>query len=318
MHVLVTGGAGFIGSQLCEALVARDHRVTCLDCFDDYYDPALKERNLAGLDGEERFRLVRGDIRDRSLLDELFAPGLDRVVHLAARAGPRPSLADPQLYNEVNVLGTLALLEASVRHGLGSFLFVSSSSVYGLNTKLPFQETDPINRPASPYGATKGAAELLCHSFAHAHGLPTTVFRLFTVYGPRQRPDMALMKFATLIRAGQPIQVFGDGTSVRGYTYVGDVVRAMLAALDRPFAHEIFNIGGGRRVALNDLIATLGGALGETPQLQHVGEQVGDVPATWADVSRASERLDFRAEVEFEEGVARFCRWFDALPEGVR
>jgi UDP-glucuronate 4-epimerase len=317
VHVLVTGGAGFIGSQLCEILVARDHRVTCLDCFDDYYDPAIKERNLASLQGDGRFRLVRGDIRDRELVDGLFGEGLDRVVHLAARAGPRPSLADPQLYNEVNVLGTLGLLQASVRHGLGSFLFVSSSSVYGLNTKMPFQESDPINQPASPYGATKGAAELLCHAFAHAHGLPTTVFRLFTVYGPRQRPDMALMKFATLIRAGRPIEVYGDGTSVRGYTYVADVVRAMEAALDRPFPHAIFNIGGGRRVALNELIATLGRELGEAPVLQHVEPQVGDVPATWADVSRASDLLDFRAEVEFEDGVARFCRWFDRVREGV-
>ncbi len=310
MHVLVTGGAGFIGSHLCERLIAGGQQVTCLDSFDDYYDPAVKERNLAQVREHPRFRLVRGDIRDHDLVDGLFAGGLDRVVHLAALAGPRPSLADPRLYAEVNVLGTLVLLEASRRHGVGSFLDVSSSSVYGLNERMPFRETDAITRPASPYGASKGAAELLCHAFSHAHGIPITVFRLFTVYGPRQRPDMALMKFATLLSDGRPIEVYGDGTSVRGYTYVGDVVDAVLAALDRPTAFDIFNIGGDRRVALSEVIEILGRALGIEPVVRHVDPQVGDVPATWADNSRAAELLDFQPSVEFEEGVGRFCDWF--------
>ena len=313
MHVLVTGGAGFIGSQLCERLLGEGHRVTCLDSFDDYYDPSIKEHNVAAAGREAEYRLLRGDIRDAGLLDEAMgADPVDRIVHLAARAGPRPSLADPALYYDVNVLGTLALLQAALRHRVGGFLFVSSSSVYGLNSKMPFQETDAIGRPASPYGATKAAAELLCHAVAHNHGLPITAFRLFTVYGPRQRPDMALMKFASRLVRGEPIEVYGDGTSVRGYTYVDDVIDALLAALEPAFPFEVFNVGGGRRVSLNDLIATLGRELGIEPVLHHVGPQAGDVPGTWADVTKAHRMLGFQPAVDFEDGVARFCRWFAA------
>ena len=309
MNVLVTGGAGFIGSHLCERLLDQGKGVICLDNFDDYYDPAIKRRRVAAVVDRPGYRLVEGDIRDESLLDGLFAD-TDAVVHLAAKAGPRPSLERPRLYYDVNVLGTLALMQAAVRHDLSNFVAASSSSVYGLNTELPFSETDRIPSPASPYAASKGATELMGHTFAHAQGLPVTMVRLFTVYGPRQRPDMAIMKFALRIMAGETIEIYGDGTSVRDYTYVDDVVDGLAAMVDSPFHYEVFNIGGSHQVVLTDVVEALERHLGREANVKHIEVQLGDPPATHADVSHAREKIGYSPKVRFDDGIARFCEWF--------
>jgi len=311
VRVLLTGGAGFIGSHLSERLLADGHQVLCLDNFDDYYDPAIKRRHVDKLRDVPGYRAVQGDILDEALLEELFGGGqAEVVVHLAARAGPRPSLEQPRLYYEVNVLGMLGLLEAAVRHGTKNFVAASSSSVYGLNATMPFAEDHRIHRPASPYAATKGATELLGHTYAHVYGLPVTMVRLFTVYGPRQRPDMAIMKFAQRIVAGETIELYGDGTSVRDYTYVDDVVGALATLVQRPYPYEVFNVGGGHRVVLSEVVAALERGLNCPAIVRHVGEQVGDVPATWSDSSHAREAFGYEPAVPFEEGVARFCEWF--------
>ena len=309
MNVLVTGGAGFIGSHLCERLLDQGKGVICLDNFDDYYDPAIKRRRVEAVGGREGYRLVEGDIRDEDLVDELFAD-TDVVVHLAAKAGPRPSLERPRLYYDVNVLGTLTLMRAATRHELTHFVAASSSSVYGLNTTLPFCETDRIPTPASPYAASKGATELMGHTFSHAHGLPVTMVRLFTVYGPRQRPDMAIMKFALRIMAGETIEIYGDGTSVRDYTYVDDVVDGLAAMVDRPFPFEVFNIGGSHQVVLTDVVEALERHLGREANVKHIEVQLGDPPATHADVSHAREKIGYSPKVRFDDGIARFCEWF--------
>ena len=311
MRVLVTGAAGFIGSTLVDRLLGHGHAVTALDNFDDHYPRAIKEANLAQALQHPAFRLVEGDIRDGELLDELLEGAESpAVIHLAARPGPRPSLENPQLYYDVNVLGTLSVLEACRRRPVRTLVNVSSSSVYGLNAKMPFHEDDPINRPASPYAATKAAAEHLCHAYAHAHQLPITIVRLFTVYGPRQRPDMAMMKFSKRILAGEPIQVYGDGTSVRDYTYVGDVVAALERLVeDPPVGHEVFNIAGGSRVGLMDVIAVLEKELGRAAIIEYVGEQVGDVPGTWGDIRKAGASLGFSPSVQHPDGIRRFVCW---------
>ncbi len=309
MKVLVTGGAGFIGSHLCERLLDDGHEAICLDNFDPYYDPAIKRAHVAEVAGRPGYRLVEGDIRDEDLVDGLLAE-CDVVVHLAARAGPRPSLEQPRLYYDVNVMGLLNLLLAAAKHGVHNFVAASSSSVYGLNTSLPFGETDRIHSTASPYAASKAATEFMGHTYSHVHGIPVSMVRLFTVYGPRQRPDMAIMKFANLITAGQPIEIYGDGTSVRDYTYVGDVVDGLAAMVERPYPFEIFNIGGSHQVVLTDVVEALERGLGVKADVRHVGEQIGDVPATWADVSHAGELLGYDPRVRFQDGIDRFCRWY--------
>jgi len=309
VNVLVTGGVGFIGSHLCERLLAEGKGVVCLDNFDDYYDPAIKRGRAERLERNPGFRLVEGDVRDESLLGALFGD-VDAVVHLAARAGPRPSIEQPKLYYDVNVMGMLALLRAAAGRGVENFVAASSSSVYGLNTKLPFAEGDRIGAPASPYAASKAATETLGHTYAHVHGVPVTMVRLFTVYGPRQRPDMAFTKFAHRIVRGEPIELYGDGTSIRDYTYVDDVIDALSVILERPVPFEIFNVGGGHHVALTEVVDALQRELGREAIVRHVGEQAGDVPATWADVSHAREAFGYEPKVRFAEGIARFCGWF--------
>jgi len=310
LKVLVTGGAGFIGSTLVDRLLGHGHSVTALDNFDDHYPRAVKQSNIEGALRHPGFRLVEGDIRDAALLDQLLGDGAEHaVVHLAARPGPRPSIDNPQLYYDVNLMGILSVLDAARRNGVRSLVFSSSSSVYGLNEKMPFHEDDPINRPASPYAASKIAAEALCHSYAHVHGLPIHVLRLFTVYGPRQRPDMAMRKFARLILAGEPIEVYGDGTSVRDYTYVEDVAAILERLLyDPPPEYQIFNIAGGSRVPLLRVIETLQKELGREAKVRHIGPQMGDVPGTWGDVTRARQMLGYHPQVDYGEGIARLCR----------
>ncbi|MFH1465215.1 MAG: NAD-dependent epimerase/dehydratase family protein [Pseudomonadota bacterium] len=306
--VLVTGGAGFIGSHLVEALVARGERVRVLDSFDDFYDPAAKERNLAAVAG--RVELLRADLLDPVAVARAVE-GVGCVVHLAARAGVRRSLLDPVPYMQVNVAGTQVLMQAMRVAGVRHLVAASSSSVYGARTRGPFRESDPLGVAASPYAASKQAMEAVCRTWQRLYGCDLTLLRFFTVYGPRQRPDMAIHGFARKIQAGQPITMFGDGGSLRDYTFVGDIVRGLLAAVDTPLPGEVLNLGNTRPVRLDTLIACLGRALGREVKVEQAGEQAGDVPLTWADVSRARELLGYAPTTDLEEGLAAFVRWLE-------
>jgi UDP-glucuronate 4-epimerase len=319
MRVLLTGAAGFIGSNTAEALLARGDEVVGLDNFNAFYAPALKRRNAAAVQqaGGARFRLVEGDITDEATLDALFArERFDAIVHLAAWAGVRPSIQHPEIYADTNVRGTMNLLERARRQGIERFVFASSSSVYGGRTEVPFRESDPVDRPISPYAATKKAGEVLCYTWHHLHGLNVAALRYFTVYGPRQRPEMAIHKFATMMTRGEPIPMFGDGSTARDYTYVGDIVQGTVAALDRCQGYEIYNLGEERTTTLRELIELLGRALGVRPQIRPEPNQPGDVPITFADVSKARAKLGYVPSTPIEEGIARFVEWFQR--EGVR
>ena len=308
---LVTGGAGFIGSHLAERLLGDGRRVVVLDNFDPFYDPAVKRRNLAAAGRSPEFRLVEGDIRDRDLLDRLLgSEPFDAVVHLAARAGVRPSILDPETYTSVNLAGTTCLLEACRRHGVGSFLFGSSSSVYGNNLKVPFAETDPVDHPVSPYAATKKAGELLCYTFHHLTGTPVACLRFFTVYGPRQRPEMAIYKFARILAAGGEIEQFGDGSTSRDYTFVSDIVEGIVGAMDRSRAYHVWNLGGSRTTTLSDLVEKIARGLAVAPRVKVVPPQPGDVERTWADVSRARAELLWEPRVDLDRGIDLFLDWF--------
>ena len=311
----MTGAAGFIGSHVAERLLARGHGVVGLDVFDDFYDPRIKEANLAGARAHDRFREVRGDIRDAALLAGL-PDDIDAVIHLAARAGVRPSIRDPRLYSSVNVDGTVALLELARERGIRPFVFASSSSVYGERERVPFSEDDPVDRPISPYAATKRAGELLCHTYHHLHPIGVIALRFFTAYGPRQRPDLAIHKFAKLIRDGRPLPVYGDGSSARDYTYVDDIVDGVIAALDalvrEPDTYEIVNLGESRAVALDEVIRVLGEEMGIEPRIERLPMQPGDVPRTFADIAKARRVLGYAPTTEFRDGIQRFLRWFDA------
>jgi UDP-glucuronate 4-epimerase len=310
-HLLVTGGAGFIGSHLAARLIARGDRVTVLDDFNDFYDPRRKRENVAGFLASPQFTLVEGDIRDAALVDRLFAgQGFDAVVHLAARAGVRPSLAEPVLYEEVNCIGTLRLLEAARRHGPRVFVFGSSSSVYGTNRKLPFSEEDPVNQPISPYATTKRAGELLCYNYHHLYGLRTACLRFFTVYGPAQRPEMAIHKFTDLLARGRPVPLYGDGASRRDYTYIDDIVDGLVAALDLAPGFEIVNLGGAETTTLKDLVEWLAAELGVEPRIDVQPDQPGDVPITYADVAKAGRLLGYTPKVPIRDGLRRFVAWY--------
>ena len=316
-HILITGGAGFIGSHLTRRLLDRGDRITNLDEFNDYYDPARKRANIAPFLGRDDYRLVEGDIRDAELVDRLFDPAqanplgpFDAVIHLAARAGVRPSLEQPVLYEEVNCVGTLHLLEAARRYGPEVFVFGSSSSVYGINRKVPFSEDDPIDLPISPYATTKRAGELMCFNYHHLYGLKVSCLRFFTVYGPAQRPEMAIHKFTDLLARGQTIPLFGQGDSRRDYTYVDDIVDGIVAALDTAPGFEIFNLGGAETTRLGDLVAWLAEELAVTPQIEYLPEQAGDVPITYADVSKAGRLLGYAPKVPIREGLRRFVAWY--------
>ena len=317
-NVLVTGGAGFIGSHLVARLLAEGQwRVSVVDDFNDFYDPEVKRRNVAPHMGRGDFRLHEADIRDRAALERVFAgERFDCIVHLAARAGVRPSLTEPVLYSETNIGGTLNLLELARAGGVRQFVFGSSSSVYGENEKVPFAEDDPVARPISPYAATKAAGELLCHTYSHLFGLRTVCLRFFTVYGARQRPDLAIHKFARLISEGQPIPVFGDGTTRRDYTYVDDIIAGVRAAMDYEGSpYEVFNLGESRTVELRELIALIERELGQKAVIDRQPPQPGDVPQTFADVTKARRLLGYDPRTNIEEGIRRFVEWFKGNDE---
>ncbi len=312
-RILITGGAGFIGSHLVDRLLDTDvEHVTVVDDFNDFYDPQIKRANIRAHLEDPRYQLAELDIRDQTALDRALANNnFDCIVHLAARAGVRPSLTQPQLYNETNVTGTLNLLEFARNHDLQQFVFGSSSSVYGINAKVPFSEDDPIRQPISPYAATKGAGELLCHTYSHLYGIRCICLRFFTVYGPRQRPDLAIHKFARLISEGKPIPVFGDGTTRRDYTYVDDIIDGVIAAMNYDQSdYEVINLGESRTVELRELIALLEKELDAHAIIDRQPPQPGDVPQTFADITRARKLLGYNPQTQIEEGVHRFVDWF--------
>ena len=315
-RVLVTGGAGFIGSHLVEALLKQGREVIVLDNFDDFYVPEVKRRNLEPLADCAGFTLVEGDIRDEKLVDKLFSTHpIGMVVHLAARAGVRPSIQQPLLYCDVNVNGTTVLLEACRRHGIGKFIFGSSSSVYGNSTQLPFSEKDNVDRPISPYAATKKAAELLCATYHELYRLNVFALRFFTVYGPRQRPEMAIHKFTRLIDRQLPVPRFGDGSTRRDYTYINDIIDGILSAIERVQGYEIINLGGSETTRLGELIVLLENHLHRRAIVDEKPGQPGDVVATYADVDKARRLLGYEPKVHLDEGIGRFVEWYTTMRE---
>ena len=312
MNFLVTGGAGFIGSHVCERLLGAGHAVWAFDDLNSFYDPQLKRHNLRDIQSLAKpFEFVHGDLTDAAAVADMFGSvKFDQVIHLAARAGVRPSLEEPALYQRVNVEGTVNMLEAARHNGVKKITIASSSSVYGVNAKVPFSESDPIFSAISPYAASKLACEALGHVYHHIYGLDVVMLRFFTVYGPRQRPDLAIHKFAQLIHAGKPIPVFGDGSTARDYTYTTDIVDGVMACTQKEFGYEIFNLGESQTVKLSQLIELLEAALGKKATLDRQPPQPGDVPITFADVSKARAKLGYHPRVKIDQGIPLFVDWF--------
>ena len=312
MKFLVTGGAGFIGSHVCERLLKSGHEVWALDDLNDFYDPALKQQNIADLQALALpFTFEHGDITDRLALDEVFGSvPFDQVIHLAARAGVRPSLRQPALYARVNVEGTTNIFEAARNAGVKKVTMASSSSVYGVNSKVPFAESDQIFHAISPYASSKLACESLAHVYHHIYGMDIAALRFFTVYGPRQRPDLAIHKFCKLIQEGKPIPVFGDGSTARDYTYVDDTVDGIIACTDREIGYQVLNLGEHDTVRLSYLIELLEKSLDKKAIIDRQPMQDGDVPITYADISKSKEVLGYAPKVKIEEGIPRFVDWF--------
>jgi UDP-glucuronate 4-epimerase len=314
-HVLLTGGAGFIGSHVSEALLRRGLRLSVIDSLDDFYSPAAKRANLEEVRKAGDFTFCELDLCDFDALRQAISKlRPDTIIHLAARAGVRPSIENPQLYERVNVGGTVNLLELARQLDVKRFIFGSSSSVYGITNRVPFAEDDPCLRPISPYAATKLAGEFFCHTYAHLYGLSTVCLRFFTVYGPRQRPDLAIRKFTSLMEAGKPIPVFGDGSMGRDYTFVDDTVAGVLAALDYQFPaggtpFDIFNLGNSHPVSLNELIEALERVTGRVAIRDRKALQPGDVPITWANTDKAARMLGYRPATSLAEGLEKFVRW---------
>lgn len=311
MNFLVTGGVGFIGSHVCERLLQAGHAVWAFDDLNTFYDPQIKRANLADIQALAKpFEFVFGDLTDRTAVEELFASvKFDQVIHLAARAGVRPSLEEPALYQRVNVEGTVNLLEAARQRGVKKVTIASSSSVYGVNSKVPFAEKDPIFQAISPYAASKLACEALGHVYHHVYGLDIVMLRFFTVYGPRQRPDLAIHKFGRLILDGKPIPVYGDGSTARDYTYVDDILQGIMACTKQEFGYQVFNLGESQTVTLARLIELLEKALGRKAIIDRKPLQPGDVPLTCADITKAREYLGYSPTTRIDDGIPRFAAW---------
>jgi len=313
--ILVTGGAGFIGSHLCERLLREGVKVICLDNFDNFYDPSIKIRNVEGVKKKspELFELVTGDIRNPEHLKKVVQENqIDVVVHLGARAGVRPSLSDPLLYQDVNIRGTIVLLESCKAHKIKNFVFASSSSVYGENQRVPFTEEDLDIQPISPYGATKRAGELLCYSYHHLYGMNIACLRIFTAYGPRQRPEMAIHKFTRLIDQGEKIPIYGDGSSRRDYTYIDDLIDGILGVIHYHRGFEVYNLGESQTTSLKELIHLIEKAIGKKANVEMLEPQPGDVSVTYADITKAKRMLKYQPGVKMEEGIQRFAEWYKA------
>ena len=309
MKILVTGAAGFIGSHLSERLLAEGFEVAGVDNFDDFYDPQIKRKNISACLEHKNFQLYQADIRDSAAMDRITAAGVDIIVHLAAKAGVRPSIAQPLLYADVNINGTMVLLESARKHKTGGFIFGSSSSVYGNNKKIPFSEADSVDAPISPYAATKKAAELICHTYHHLYGISVTCLRFFTVYGPRQRPDLAIHKFAKLIERDKPVPVYGNGSMMRDFTYIDDIIDGTAAAIEKCNGFDIYNLGHSRPISVNDLVTKIEKALGKKAVIEYLPPQAGDVQQTCADISKAAEKLGYNPATAIDVGLAEFVRW---------
>lgn len=312
-NILITGGAGFIGSHLVDRLLAEGGwQITVVDDFNDFYSPEIKHGNIAEHVMSPNYRIVDADIRDARTMAALFMEyRFDVIVHLAARAGVRPSLSEPKLYAETNINGTLNLLDLAREHHIKQFVFGSSSSVYGINAKVPFAEDDRIHQPISPYASTKAAGELICHTYSHLYGMRIVCLRFFTVYGARQRPDLAIHKFSKLITEGKPIQVFGDGTTRRDYTYVDDIIQGVRAAIDYDRSqYEVFNLGESQTIELNELISLLERSLDMQAVIDRQPMQPGDVPITFADITKSRDLLGYNPTTKIADGIPKFVEWF--------
>ncbi|MCA9249747.1 MAG: GDP-mannose 4,6-dehydratase [Phycisphaerales bacterium] len=308
--IIVTGAAGFIGSHLCERLLEQHRTVIGFDNFDDFYDPAIKRQNLAQCLDHDSFAMHEGDIRDADAVARLFAGDVETVVHLAARAGVRPSIVEPQRCQDVNVGGTTVMLDAARNAKCPKFVMASSSSVYGNNKKIPFAESDNVDFPISPYAASKKATELIAHTYAHLFEMSVTCLRFFTVYGPRQRPDLAIHKFTKLIESGEPIPVFGDGSTSRDYTYIDDIIDGVVRSIERCEGYRIYNLGESQPIRLDELIAAIEKALGKQAVINRLPTQPGDVDRTFADVTRAKKELGYNPSTQIDEGLTNFVKWF--------
>ena len=311
MTIMITGCAGFIGSHVVDQFLRAEKNVVGVDNFDPFYDPSIKMKNIEHNLDNNNFVFYRADIRDKAEMEPIFEDNeIDVIIHLAARAGVRPSIQDPLLYEDVNIKGTLNLLELSKEYGIKNFVFGSSSSVYGVNEKVPFSETDMVERSISPYAASKKACETYCYTYHHLYGIPVVCLRFFTVYGPRQRPEMATHKFTRLIDNGQEIEMYGDGTSKRDYTYITDIVDGIVAAIDKRSGYEIINLGDSKVVELQYLISLIEEKLGKKAQIKKLPVQPGDVPVTHADISKAQTLLGYAPRISIEEGIGNFVKWY--------
>lgn len=319
-NILVTGGAGFIGSHLCDLLLAeKQWKVHCIDSFDSFYNPETKKQNINTALKNENFILHQGDIRDTAFLEKVFQQSFDVIVHLAARAGVRPSIEQPLLYEDVNIKGTLNLLEKAREKNIRQFVFAGSSSVYGVNPNTPWSEDDFVLKPISPYASTKVAGELTGHTYTHLYGIRFISLRFFTVFGPRQRPDLAIHKFYKLMSENKSIPFYGNGETSRDYTYVGDIVKGIRAAIDYDKSpYEIINLGNSRTITLNQLISLIENVSGNKAKLEKLPEQPGDVPHTYANISKAQRLLNYKPETSLEEGLKEFKKWFDTVHSTVK
>ena len=308
--ILVTGGAGFIGSHLCEHLLKMNHQVVCVDNFNSFYDPLIKERNISSVKNNKEFSLFKADIRNRNELSDIFKKSRpELIIHLAAMPGVRPSIENPFLFFDVNVTGTLVVLETMRSLGINKMIFASSSSVYGNNSKVPFSESDPVENQISPYASSKRACELLCYTYHSLYKFDIFCLRFFTVYGPRQRPDLAIHKFTSRILENKPIQVFGDGNTSRDYTYISDIIEGIYKSVIRLNGFNIYNLGESRTISLSNMIGTLENALGKEAIKEFLPPQPGDVERTFADISKARNELDYDPVFDFKKGIEEFVRW---------
>ena len=311
MNIVVTGGAGFIGSHLCEKLISLGSKIICIDDFDNFYNPAIKENNISEIADSKYFKLYRSDITNPTQMEKIFSENsIDMVIHLAARAGVRPSIQNPLLYERVNILGTMNLLECCKKYNVTKFIFASSSSVYGGNKKLPFSEEDNVDHPISPYAATKKAGELICYTYYDLYKISIYCLRFFTVYGPRQRPEMAIHKFTRQILKGEDIEIYGDGSSSRDYTYIDDVISGILNCLGRIGGFEVINLGNSNTVKLIDLIRLIEITTGEKGNLKFTKSQPGDVFITYADIRKARKMLKYLPKTNIKEGLVKFVNWY--------
>ncbi len=309
MKVLITGAAGFIGSHLCERMLADGWSVTGLDNFNDFYNPQIKRDNISGCLKNDNFSLIEDDIRNPDVVEKVVGDNVDTIVHLAAGAGVRPSIQEPVYYSDNNMTGTMVMLEAARKFDVKKFIFASSSSVYGNNKKVPFSEDDNVDFPISPYAATKKAGELFCHTYHHLYGIKMTCLRFFTVYGPRQRPDLAIHKFARLIEQCKPIPVYGDGSMMRDFTYIDDIIDGITAAIEKCEGYNIYNLGESRPVTVKNLVTEIEKAIGKKAIIEHLPMQPGDVDCTYADVRKAMKELGYDPKTKISDGLAKFVEW---------